>query len=72
MSFRDNASARIAGRGIVSLENGRTKAQNVLYVEGLKHNLYMLGRHAIKVIISLYVLKIVKEGRLIWEDQWED
>lgn len=39
VSFGDNGSERIAGRGTVSLDNGRAKAKNVLYVEGLKHNL---------------------------------
>jgi hypothetical protein len=34
--FGDNASARIVGKGTVSLDNGKTKTQNVLYVEGLK------------------------------------
>jgi hypothetical protein len=29
----------ILGKGIVNLDNGKTKAQNILYVEGLKHNL---------------------------------
>jgi len=37
--FGDNGSIRIAGRGTINLDNCRTKAQNVLYVEGLKHNL---------------------------------
>lgn len=32
-----NALAKIKGKGIVSLDEN-TKAQNVLYVEGLKHN----------------------------------
>jgi hypothetical protein len=37
VTFGDNASGRIVGKGIVSLDNGNTKTQNVLYVEGLKH-----------------------------------
>jgi hypothetical protein len=39
VTFGDKASARIVGKGIVSLDNGKTKTHNVLYVEGLKHNI---------------------------------
>jgi hypothetical protein len=39
VSFGDKASTRIVGKGIVSLDNGNTKTQNVLYVEGIKHNI---------------------------------
>lgn len=39
VTFRDNGSTKIVGIGIVNLNNGKGKAQNVLYVEGLKHNL---------------------------------
>ena len=39
VTFGDNASARIIGKGTVSLDNGKTKTQNVLYVEWIKHNL---------------------------------
>ena len=44
ITFGDNASARIVGKGIVSLDNGKTKTQNVLYVEGLKHNLLSVSQ----------------------------
>ena len=39
VTFGDKASARIVGKCIVSLDNGKTKTHNVLYVEGLKHSL---------------------------------
>ena len=39
VTFGDNGSTRIVGKGIVSLDNGNTNAWNVLYVEGLKNNL---------------------------------
>jgi hypothetical protein len=39
VTFQDNASTRIVGKGIVSIYNGKTKTHNLLYVEGLKHNL---------------------------------
>jgi hypothetical protein len=38
----DNASARMVGKGIVSIDNGKNKAHNVLYVEGLKQNILSL------------------------------
>jgi hypothetical protein len=36
VTFGDNGSTRIVGKGIVSLDNGNTKTHNALYVEGLK------------------------------------
>ena len=39
VTFGSNASARIARKGTISLNNGNTKIENVLYVDGLKHNL---------------------------------
>jgi hypothetical protein len=39
VTLGDNSFARIIGKGIVSLHNGKTKKHNVLYVEGLKNNL---------------------------------
>jgi hypothetical protein len=44
VTFGDNAYARIFGKGIVSLDDGKTKTQNVLYVEGLKHNLLSISQ----------------------------
>ena len=36
VTFGDNSFTRIVGKGIVSLDNGKNKTQNVVYVEGLK------------------------------------
>jgi hypothetical protein len=44
VTFGDNVYARIVGKGIVSLDDGKTKTQNVLYVEGLKHNLLSVSQ----------------------------
>jgi hypothetical protein len=44
ITFRDNASAMIVGKDTISLDNGKTKKHNVLYVEGLKHNLPSLRK----------------------------
>lgn len=41
--FRNNPLARIKGKGIVSL-NEKTKDQNVLYVEAIKHNLLSVSQ----------------------------
>ena len=43
VAFGDNGTAKILGKGTVaSIEN--EKAQNVLYVEGLKHDLLSVGQ----------------------------
>jgi hypothetical protein len=39
VTFGDNVSAKILGKGIVSLGNKKTKAEDVLLVENLKPNL---------------------------------
>jgi hypothetical protein len=39
VTFRYNASARIVGKGTISIDYGKTKTKNVFYVERLKHNL---------------------------------
>ena len=38
VTFRGNASTMLAGKGIVGLDNGKTKTRNVLFFKGLKHN----------------------------------
>ena len=43
VSFGDNGTARILGKGTVPLK-GSEKAQNVLYVEGLNHDLLSVGK----------------------------
>ena len=39
VTFGGNTTSRIDGKGTLSLDNGKTKIENVLYVEDLKHNL---------------------------------
>lgn len=39
-----NDIANIKGKGIVSLNNRKTKTENVLYDEGLKHNLLSVSQ----------------------------
>jgi hypothetical protein len=59
-TFGDNASARIVGKGIISLDNGKTKTHNVLYVEGLKHDFLSVIQMLIKVTTSHFILKDVR------------
>jgi hypothetical protein len=39
ISFRNDDSTKIIGKGIVKIGNKNTKAENVLLVEDMKHNL---------------------------------
>jgi tRNA(Phe) wybutosine-synthesizing methylase Tyw3 len=39
VTFGNDAPGEVKGKGIVSLSNGKRKAQDVLLVENLKHNL---------------------------------
>jgi hypothetical protein len=43
-TFGDNASTRIVGKGTISLDNGKTKTYNILYAEGLKHNILSVNQ----------------------------
>jgi hypothetical protein len=44
ITFANKDSARIVGKGTISLDNGNTKTQNFLYVEGLKNNFRSLSK----------------------------
>jgi hypothetical protein len=39
VNFGNDAPSKIKGKGMVSLSNGKGKAQDILLVDGLKHNL---------------------------------
>ena len=39
VTFGNDAPRKIKGKGMVGLSNGKGKAQDVLFVDGLKHNL---------------------------------
>jgi hypothetical protein len=39
VTFGNDAPGKIKGKGMVSLSNGKGKSQDVLFVEGLKHNI---------------------------------
>ena len=43
VTFGNDAPGKIKGKGMVSLSNGKGKTQDVLFVDGLKHNLLSVG-----------------------------
>jgi hypothetical protein len=44
VTFGNDAPGKIKGKGMVSLSNGKGKAQDVLFVEGMKHNLLSVSQ----------------------------
>lgn len=44
VTFGDNGSSKIVGKGTMSLINGKGKAQNDLYVEGIKYNILSVNQ----------------------------
>jgi hypothetical protein len=44
VTFGNDAPRKIRGKGLVSLSNGRSKAQDVLFVDGLNHNLLSVSQ----------------------------
>ena len=44
VTFGNDAPGKIRGKGMVSLSNGQGKAQDVLFVERLKHNLLSVSQ----------------------------
>jgi hypothetical protein len=44
VTFGNDAPRKVKGKGIVSLSNGKRKAQDVLLVENLKHNLLSVSQ----------------------------
>jgi hypothetical protein len=44
VTFGNDAPRKIKGKGIVSLSNGKGKEQDVLFVDGLKHNLLSVSQ----------------------------
>jgi hypothetical protein len=44
VTFGNDAPAKIKGKGMVRLSNGKGKAQDVLFVEGMKNNLLSVSQ----------------------------
>jgi hypothetical protein len=70
VTFGNDASGKIKGKGIVSLSNSKGKAQDVLFVYGMKHNLLSVSqvcdRGCEVVLTSKYCkIKFVNSGQLV-------
>jgi hypothetical protein len=44
VTFGDNGTSKIVGKGTLSLDNGRDKVEKVLCVEDLKHNILSVSQ----------------------------
>lgn len=70
VTFGNDAPGKIRGKGMVSLSNGKGKAQDVLFVDGLKHNLLSVSQMCDKgceVVFNSKECKIksVSSGQLV-------
>lgn len=70
VTFGNDAPGKSRGKGIVSLNNGKGKAQDVLFVDGLKHNLLSVSQvcdRGCEVVFNSKECKIkfVSTGQLI-------
>ena len=70
VTFGNDAPEKIRGKGMVSLSNGKWKAQDVLCVDGLKHNLLSVSQMCDKgceVVFTAKDCKIknVSSGKLV-------
>jgi hypothetical protein len=70
VTFGDNATTRIDGKCTLSLDNGKTKTKNVLYVEGLEHILLSVSQmcnqgHTLTVDSQSYEIRKKGSGRLV-------
>jgi hypothetical protein len=70
VTFGNDAPGKIKGKGMVSLSNGKGKAQDVLLVDGLKHNflsvIQMCDRGCEVVFTSKYcMIKSVNSGQVV-------
>jgi hypothetical protein len=60
VTFENDATGKIKGKGMVSLSNGKGKAQYVLFVDGLKHNLLSVSQVCDKVCKFFFTSKYCK------------
>ena len=70
VTFGNDAPGKIRGKGMVSLSNGKGKAQDVLFVDGLKNNLLSVSQMCDKgcqVVFNSKECKIksVSSGQLV-------
>jgi hypothetical protein len=60
VTFGNDASVKIKRKGMVSLSNGKGKAQDVLLVDGLKHNLLSVSQMCDRGCIVFFTSKDYK------------
>jgi hypothetical protein len=60
VTFGNDAPGKIKGKGMVSLSNGKGKSQDVLFIEGLKHNLLVSVKFVIEDVKSFLPLKTIE------------
>jgi hypothetical protein len=70
VTFGNDALGNIKGKGLVSLGNGRAKAKDVLFVDGLKHNILSFSQVCDRVCEVTFIskdckIKIVNTRELI-------
>ena len=70
VTFKNDALGKSRGKGIVNLNNGKGKAQDVLFVDGLKHNLLSVSQvcdRGCEVVFNSKECKIksVSSGQLV-------
>jgi hypothetical protein len=70
VTFGNDAPGKIKGKGMVSLSNGKGKAQNVLLVDGMKHNLLSVSQmcdRGCEVLFTSkdYKIKSVNSGQVV-------
>ena len=70
VTFGNDAPRKIKGKGMVKLSNGKRKSQDVLFVDGLKHNLLSVSqvcdRGCEVVFTSKYCkIKSIPSGELV-------
>ena len=70
VTFGNDAPGKIKGKGMVSLSNGKGKAQYVLLVDGMKHNLLSVSQMCDKGCEVLFTskdckIKSVNSGQVV-------
>jgi hypothetical protein len=70
VTFGNDEPGKIKGKGMVSLSNGKGKAQDVLLVDGLKHNLFSVSQMCDRGCEVMFTskdckIKSVNSGQLV-------
>ena len=70
VTFGNDSLGKIKGKGMVSLSNGKGKAQDVLLVDGMKHNLLSVSQMCDRGCEVLFTfkdckIKFVNSGQVV-------